>query len=90
MSYQIQYESAKNDKYPMRLNRKRPGLLMYTAIAVIIGLIMSVPKLHEYLIPGDPDVTSAAFSQLVSDMQSGESFGDAVTAFCREIITNAE
>lgn len=46
--------------------------------------------LQRILIPGDAEVTIAAFSSMVEQIQAGEPIGDAVTAFCGEIIENGQ
>ena len=42
--------------------------------------------LREIFLPGTPGVTEQALESMVADIRSGEDFGDAVTAFCQEIL----
>ena len=91
MSYQIQYESEKNKQYPMERKSALPKRYLVGAIIVaLVVSVISVPSVRELLIPGDPEVTGAAFSQMIDNLQEGDSVGEAVTAFCREIIQNGD
>ena len=45
--------------------------------------------LRDVLVPGDPDVTLHGLETLARELREGESFSDAVTAFCREVIDGA-
>ena len=45
--------------------------------------------LEEALLPGDAAVTKQAFSLLTEQLRHGEAVGDAVAAFCREVIHGA-
>ena len=42
--------------------------------------------LRRCLIPGEPTVTEEMFHEMVSDIQAGEPLGQAVTAFCKELV----
>lgn len=89
MSYQIRYETEKSRMYPMkhiRFGRKR--VLAYVGIAIITLALGSVRCVREFLIPGDPDDTCAAFSRMITNLQSGDSIGNAITTFCSEIISD--
>lgn len=61
--------------------------LLAAAFICLIG--WSDPGFRQYLLPGDPRITETALDQLVVDIQNGESFSDAITTFCREIIDSA-
>ncbi|MBQ7340855.1 MAG: hypothetical protein IJW41_01635 [Oscillospiraceae bacterium] len=52
-----------------------------------IGLLAGGWK---WLLPGDPDKTQAALATLTEDIRAGESLGQAITAFCQEIVDNAQ
>ena len=93
MSYQIQYKSVGQKKYtkhklPFRLSRKRTVLLLAVTALIFISLCFS--RVRYLFIPGDPEVTEQAISNMVEALRSGESVGDAVTAFCQEIINNGK
>ena len=42
--------------------------------------------LRRCLIPGEPTATEEMFHGMVSDIRSGETLGQAVTAFCKELV----
>ena len=91
MSYRIEYNPEKNRKYPMP--RTKNGKWVMVALTAVV-LMFALLKLDEsqtirsWLIPGDPEITTAAFSNMVADIRNGEPAGEAVTAFCLEIIRN--
>ncbi len=46
--------------------------------------------LQEVFLPGDPAVTRQALHNMAEDLKAGEAIGDAVVAFCREIVDGAQ
>lgn len=89
MSYQIQYESEKNRQYPIKTNRLSVKRIVITAtIAVLVICLLSSPSFKRFIIPGDPKITGAAFSRMIDDLQNGDTVGEAITTFCREIVHN--
>ena len=95
MGYTIRYEN-KGDKIISRSSNKR---FRYTWLIVLSGIIlMSIAltkstdpeTIKEWLIPGNPMVTKAAFSLMIDELREGESFTDAVTTFCNEIIAGGK
>ena len=85
MGYSIQYSPQTNRKFPVK-TKKNSATWLLTGVAVL-ALLLGGWRL---LLPGDPETTRAALSHLVDDVRAGESVGDAVTAFCREIIDGEE
>lgn len=90
MGYRIQYGPVGSKRRERK--KKRMGLL------VAICVVISAAVLHfsgldtvikTWLLPGDPEVTAAALQELVSDLQDGAGIGEAVMAFCEEIVDNA-
>lgn len=95
MGYRIQYNPEENKKYPSKLTSDvRQRWLIGIAIAVMLTLglagLNKGQTLKTWLLPGDPEVTEAALSSMVENIRSGESVEDAVTAFCLEIMENAQ
>lgn len=45
-------------------------------------------RLRQVLLPGEETLTEAAFQDMMGDIRAGETLGDALTAFCREIVEN--
>ena len=92
MGYQINYGPVKT-KNSIRKKDKtvRVLLLAICIIALVIGLQVSGAGnlLWKWMLPGDPEVTGAALDTMVQGLKEGSSVGDAITAFCREIIDNA-
>lgn len=88
MGYRIEYGQTAV-KIPTG-NRKKKRFPFAMVIAVAIAGALMIPQcrkvLWDLLLPGDSAVTAAATEALVNDLRIGESVGDAVTAFCREII----
>lgn len=92
MSYCVDYNPEMKKRYPayIKVRRKVPVRALLLAVAVIIvcyGIFYS--GLLRLLIPGDPAVTTAAFSGMVEDVVAGESVRQAFLEFCKEIIVNA-
>ncbi len=61
------------------------------AITICISLFFALSnnKVRTVLLPGNPQVTERALTELVENMRHGDSIKDAVTVFCREILENA-
>jgi len=92
MSYCVDYNPEMKKRYPhiIKIRKElpiRPVLLSIAVVAVCYGVFRS--GLLRFLIPGDPAVTTAAFSGMVDDIGSGESVWQAFIDFCKEIIINA-
>lgn len=85
MGYTIQYEPEKNRKYPL-LSQKRVRAGMPLIAAVSLVALLGIGIRTGWLIPGDPQVTADAFTQMVDSLQAGESVKDAVTVFCTEVL----
>lgn len=94
MSYQIVY--GESGAFRPSANRGH-WLAASTAGFFLLFVLLSklywpagADKLQQILLPCDPDVTSAAFSELIVNLDRGDDLTDAVTAFCREITQHAE
>ena len=91
MGYRVDYG-------PVRRNRKETGgnvlrIPLYTMLFLLVFILsvnLTWPEgreiLRNFLLPGNSE---QAFSELVTDLKSGESFTVAVTVFCRSILENA-
>lgn len=82
MGYTINYSPETAHKFPVKKSPKISVPWVLTGAALFLLLAGG----WKWLLPGNPDVTQAAITNLVEDVQSGAPVGDAVTAFCREII----
>lgn len=95
MGYHIQYGETlikKKIKLPyfMKNRNKIATMLIVTVICTTLGLIGKNERVQEILIPGDDEVTRAAFECMIDEVQAGSSMVDAVTVFCREILEGAD
>lgn len=92
MGYRILYgkEMLKEhiDSPVPRLKRKNLLIWFMIACLLLIFVISGSEAGWRGLLPGNPDVTERAVCTFVSDLSEGESFKDAITAFCMEIIEN--
>jgi len=94
MGYKIQYDPQSNYKFPANMTRPLlkkwcVGAILLTFLVVGTVIAGNNGMLKNILYPGDPDVTSAALREMLSDIRAGESVKEAVTEFCIEIIENA-
>lgn len=93
MSYKISYgEMSKKS-----IKNKRSRWLLPAALAAVvlaIGIRFFYPdatkQLTEALFPLTSASSQEALEVLSQNLKAGESFSDAVTAFCREIIYEAD
>lgn len=87
MGYRIVYEKREKRKLPIK------KIMIFVLGAVTAAVLLwpaSRNRLREWMLPGDAEVTAEALQGLVSDLGDGESLGDAVTAFCKEIIDGGQ
>ena len=95
MGYRVEYKSFGEEKKLPKVRKYKSAVLAAALVLSLTGGALTVkltglPWVQKYLLPGDPEVTAAALEQMVEDLRSGHSLGDAVTAFCREIMENAQ
>ena len=90
MSYHIEYNPELKEKYPkVRKRRELPTRKMLVLLSVLIASYIFVQyRLYYYFIPGNPDITSSAFSTMIESVGEGEPVKDAFSVFCKEIIQN--
>lgn len=83
MGYRIVYGEQRKRTLPIRR-------FFLGAICVLIAALLIWPAgrnaLQQIFLPGDADVTASALRNLTEDLHDGVAIGDAVTAFCQEII----
>lgn len=75
--------------YPGRRKKKRFPYWIFLILA--FAVLLAVPKgdLKYWLLPGDPEVTAQALSELVKTLRQGTNAGQAVAAFCGSILRGA-
>lgn len=94
MGYQIMYSPEDNHKYPAYKPKSKNRWLFPVVITIALLVAAGIPNvrnsLERWLIPGDAQVTKAAFSAMLDQLRTGEPIDEAVTAFCREIIAGGK
>ena len=93
MSYFVEYDPELKSRYPtlQSVKRKFPIKGVVAAASVFAAVyILAGSGVLRHLIPGDPDVTAAAFFDMVDRIGAGESVQEAFIDFCKEIILDAE
>ena len=88
MGYRIEYDSGRKKKFSVKQKRLVPAWLILSALGAA-ALLLFGRRLTYLLLPGDPDVTAAALSEMAFGLKEGQSLSEAVSAFCREIVTHA-
>ena len=75
--------------YPGRRKKRRFPYWIFPILA--FAVLLAVPKddLEYWLLPGDPEVTAQALSELVKTLRQGANAGQAVAAFCGSILRGA-
>ncbi len=91
MGYKIYYPTVGKRKYPQR--QKLPKWALVTGscgiIAITLVLIFVWQGSASWLLPGDPSVTGPALQNLIDSLSDGTALGDAVAAFCQEVVAGA-
>lgn len=88
MAYKIIYPIVGKRNYPPR----KPIPAWALPVAFVSAMLLAITFYNgsaNWLLPGDPAVTEAALREMIEDLSQGEAFGEAVTAFCKEIIVGA-
>ena len=93
MGYRIVYGPDRMDR--QNGSTKRLGTMIAGSLLAFLALTAQFwpagrAKLEEVLLPGDPAVTKQAFSVMTEQLRAGEAIGDAVAAFCQEVMDGAE
>lgn len=94
MGYCIQYTQGialKTELQESKHTRKgRIQICILLMVIVFFLVAASMGMTAEFLIPGDREVTKAAFIELVQDVENGENVKTAITTFCKEVISGAD
>lgn len=86
MAYQIRYGDMAIIKETKQA--RKPFMKWIAALCgvLFLALMLRLKPVQDFLIPGDPDVTRAAFSSFTQELRNGEGFRDAAAVFCRQVI----
>lgn len=96
MGYRIEYGPAaaprrRRFKPQLRLQILTAVVLILFTLGVKKGWPEGAGKLREFLLPSDTALASQeAMQTFLTSLESGHSLDDALTAFCREIVANAD
>lgn len=90
MSYRVHYAKDMNKNLTRKNNLKflRYGVAIIILL-IIVGIQPLQKNLYESIIPANYEFTVNCFSDMLNDLENGESVSRAVTTFCRAIIENA-
>lgn len=75
--------------YPGRRKKRRFPYWIFLILAFVVLLAVPKDDLEYWLLPGDPEVTAQALSELVKTLRQGTNAGQAVAAFCGSILRGA-
>ena len=91
MSYKISYcgTTQKPFRFPFRLPAVA-GIVLTIAILARIFYPDVTKQLAEALLPLTSSSSQKALEVFAQNIKAGEPFGDAVTAFCQEILNDAD
>ena len=92
MAYKIQYSPENQARYPITNRHKRWNWSRFVIPAIILAAMLWVRfnGVPDIMIPGNPEVTRSAASELLVNLSDGVAVKDAVTVFCKEIIDGAQ
>lgn len=87
MGYRIVYGKKEKKIIPIR----KIGAVV-AVISAIILLLWPAGRsaVADVLLPGDAEVTAMAVQTMVNELNEGQGIGEAVTAFCQEIIAGGQ
>lgn len=96
MSYEILYDGkprVESKEYVVHKRVHRFYYLMIFCILLTVLMFQAWPEgkqfLRSVLIPGNADITAAAFESSVAQLQEGKTIKDVAEFFCREIFAGA-
>ena len=94
MGYRIQYGETATKEFLTEASAKGKTAIRAISVLIVCCILLFVlfgkfDKVIDAVVPGDKDVTKAAFSGFVDDLRQGDSVTQAFAAFCREIVDNA-
>ena len=73
-------------EYPGRRKKRRFPYWIFLILACAVLLAVPKDDLKYWLLPGDPEVTAQALSELVKTLRQGANAGQAVASFCGSIL----
>ena len=92
MSYQIQYSPQMQRKYPTRKPSRKIHWNRWIVVIFLLaaGFWTKTNGIPDILIPGNPEITRLAASNLVENLREGERVEEAFAVFCQQILDGAK
>ena len=94
MGYRISYENgcekktiANSDKGMLR---KHLALIIAALLIVVASLLLRSTEVRRIILPGNGAVTEEAIKNFINSLEDGLHLGDAIAAFCQEIVQSAK
>ena len=94
MGYQIQYGQTMKKlmiREQQRTYKNTPAIkwILMCLVLLLIAFLGNSGYL-DFMIPGNKEVTTAAFELMITNVREGERVANAFTGFCLEILYNAQ
>ena len=86
MAYQIRYTDASMVKVDRKNCKPNVKVAIFICSALMFAGILQIKSVQNFLIPGDPVVTKAAFASFTQELRAGERLGDAIATFYKQVI----
>lgn len=93
MGYRIVYGPMPKVRKTSPFNEMR--LQALTAVFLLLFVLLvrqawpeGTRMARQFLLPGEQTATEAAFADMIGEIQEGESWSDAFSAFCRQIVAD--
>ena len=91
MAYKIQYTPEDNLRYPNKKQVKLIHWKRWICVGMFLAGFLWVRHngIPDFLIPGDPEITTVAAKNMLENLRQGTSINDAVSVFCKDILAGA-
>ena len=86
MSYQIRYTDASVVKQVKTHHKRRTKLTIALCVILLLVSMLRFDSVQNFLIPGETNVTKAAFSLFTQELRDGKKLSEAIEVFCRQVI----
>jgi hypothetical protein len=87
MGYRIVYGKQEKKILPLR---KIGAIAAVIAVMAILLWPAGRSAVAQMLLPGDAEITATALQNMAKELGEGQGIGEAVTAFCQEIIAGGQ
>ena len=89
MAYRIEYGSISLRKRMKQIRgtkyAQRTKYILLVCCAIVLS-VLSYFGHFDFLIPGNKEITKAAFYNMVEEVEKGESIAGAISAFCEMVL----